>query len=192
MKKYLEIMNKIRNILDMDELKMEDEIIFSISELEDGTSIYYEGELGVDTLVFLDESFETPVGDGEYVLSDGVKIVVLEGKITEYTPEVEADPEADEEVLKDEVNFEEKYNELLETIKGFKKELENFNDEKKSLEDDVKRFESNEKVLNEKIEKLLEKPEVDSITTQSNDTIEMTIVEKRLQSLDAIRKRIKK
>jgi len=183
-------MNKIRDILDMDEIKLEkDKVIFSISELEDGSSIYYDGDLGVDTLVFTDETLETPLGDGDYILGDGGTFTVAVGIVTEYLPFQEEVVE--EEVLEKE-DFESKYNELLEIVNALKSDLEKFNNEKEEMKEEIKKFEVNEKLLNTKIEDLTNEPSVGSITNQPTDKIELTLLEKRLQVLDSIRKLNKK
>ncbi len=79
----------------------------SSSTLDDGSSIYYEGELKVDTEVFSDEAMTIPAEDAEYVLEDGTNVTTVGGKVTEIeTPaaeETEPDNAAEIQTLKDEV-----------------------------------------------------------------------------------------
>ncbi len=62
--------------------------------LEDGTILEYDTlEVGKDVLVVNGEE-KTPAIDGEYILPDGKKINVIEGKITEIEEaEMETEPE---------------------------------------------------------------------------------------------------
>lgn len=64
---------------------------------EDGTVLYYEGELAVDTAIFLDEAMTESAPDGEHLLDDGRTIVISEGVVSEIKEEVIED--STEEVL---------------------------------------------------------------------------------------------
>jgi len=186
--KYKNVFNKIKTILNMDvdkdetvevETKLEEvvevvetEVKLAEATLEGGDKIYFDGTLGVDTAVFTDEALEVPVADGDFVLENGDAFVVEGGVVTTLTPaEVEEEPE--EEAL--EVNdFELKYNDLLEVVTGLKKQLEKFNKQEKDMKLEI--------------EKLSTEPEVESISQKPMDVRPLTDVEKRLETLEAIRK----
>lgn len=63
---------------------------------DDGSSIYYDGDLAIGSAVFSDEEMTTPSDDGDHLLDDGRTIVVSEGLVTEIKAEIEA---SNEEVL---------------------------------------------------------------------------------------------
>jgi len=191
------VLDKIRNILGMetisdvvelqedivDPVELEDtpetEIKLAEATLEDGTIIYFDGELGVETIVYTDVDMLVVIPDGDYVLENGDMFSVVNGVIGEYTPmvdETNTEPEPDEEAL-EEINFEEKYNEIKVIVDELKAQLEKFNKQ--------------EVALKAEIEKLSAEPEVAPISQSPQATIEMTAIEKKMASLDAIR-RLKK
>lgn len=53
------------------------------TKLADETSLYYDGDLAVNTAVFTDEAMSTPAADGNYTLEDGRTVTVAGGKVTE-------------------------------------------------------------------------------------------------------------
>jgi len=192
MSEYKSVLEKIRTILGMDQIVEMEEVVetqpeqvdteqvevkFETSTLEDGSLVYYDGELMVDTLVFGDELMTLPLEDGTYVLENGDSFDVVGGTISVYnllvpeedTEEVEPETEALEEV-----DFESKYNELLTIVEDLKSKLEMFS--------------SNEIQMKAEIEKLSAIPEVDSITTKPMEQRELTNMEKKMNALDAIRK----
>ena len=193
MEKNNSILEKIRTILGMDNVpepivelqevvepvELEDtqeipEIKLAEATLEDGTIIYFDGELGVELIVYTDEAMEVVLPDGDYVLENGDTFSVVNGMIGEYTPIVnETEPAPEEEAL-EEINFEEKYNEIKIIVDELKAQLEKFN--KQEVE------------LKAEIEKLSAEPEVEPISSKPQATIEMTAIEKRLAALDGIRK----
>jgi len=190
-KNYSSILDKIRTILGMESVVELDEVVEPVpvetelepvdtklaeATLEDGTIIYYDGEmLGVEIAVYTDEIMEVVVIDGDYVLENGDTFSIVNGVISEYVPIVveETEPETEEEAL-EEINFEEKYNDLMIVVDELKQQLEKFN--KQEIE------------LKAEIEKMSAEPEVESIAQAPQATIELTAIEKRLAALDAIRK----
>lgn len=85
-------------------LKMEvetEEVKAATANLQDGTTIYFDGELAVDTKVFTDEAMETPAPDGDHVLEDGRTITVAGGVVTAIAEAVAASEEVQN--LKDEL-----------------------------------------------------------------------------------------
>lgn len=181
MDKYKSVFNKIKTILNM-ETELEEvvevveektEVVLTEATLEGGDIIYFDGTLAVDTAVFTDEALETPVADGDFILENGDAFVVVGGVVTEYTPTVadEAPAEPEEEALED---FEQKYNDLLIVIDEMKKQLEKFNKQEKDLKLEI--------------EKLSVEPEVESISQKPMEVRPLSSVEKKLETLNAIRK----
>jgi len=157
---------------------VETETKLAEATLENGSIIYYDGELTVETAIWSDEAMETPVEDGEYVLENGDKFVTVGGVITEFiplTPEETEEPEAEE---MEEVDFEKKYNDLLVIVEELKKDLQEFR--------------ATETQLKSEIEKLSAVPEVESISQEPQDKVEMSDLEKRMKALEAIRRMRKK
>lgn len=194
---YNEVFNKIKTILNMDvkeEVVLEDtvepiveveetveDVKLATSILEDGSTIYFDGDFGVETIVYKDEEMITILEDGEYVLEDGSTFVYLEGIVSEFTPvEVEeviveeVVEELEEEVVEEVINYEDLYNEIKVVVEELTAKLNN--------------FETQEIELKSEIEKLSQEPEVESITTKPTEVVEMTMLEKRLAGLDNLRK----
>jgi hypothetical protein len=77
---------------------------------QDGTVLYYDGEIAVNTAIFLDPEMTEVAPEGEHILEDN-SIVILdaEGKISEIKPEKEEEEivENEEELVEDEVVVEE-------------------------------------------------------------------------------------
>lgn len=128
----------------------------------DNGVLEYEGELAVDTEVFVTDAEteeRTPAADGEYVLEDGRTLVVAGGKITEIKeasePETEpeqteeTEPEQTEEVAAEETEPETEPEQTEETEPEQTEEKPNEVDELKA------RIEELEKVVKELAEKVL-------------------------------------
>jgi hypothetical protein len=189
MSEYKTVIEKIRTILGMEQMEVEvevevveptieTEIKLSDATLEDGTIIYYDGELVVETAIFTDEALVTPIADGTYILDNGDTLVIEAGLVVEVTPavvddEVEVEPEVIVEEELEVVDYEAKYNELLIIVDELKSKLENFS---------LKEIE-----MKSEIETLSTQPEVESISQESQQTRELSQIEKRMNTLDAIR-----
>lgn len=52
------------------------------SELAEGGSVYFDGELAEGSAVFTDEAMETPAPDGDHALADGRVMSVADGMVT--------------------------------------------------------------------------------------------------------------
>lgn len=193
MSKYKTVLNEMRTILGMDPLSEEapvdeiileetpivdtTEIVLAEATLEDGTIVYFDGEWGLETAVFIDEAMATPAEDGEYVLESGDKFIIAGGLITEITPmeeEVVEETPTEEEMGED---FEKMYNDLLVVVEEMKQKLN--------------KFEEQEVLMKSQIEQLSAEPEVESISQQPQEKRELSALEKRLNTLEAIR-RLKK
>ena len=101
------IIEKIKIFLSEESVKLTD------VKTKDGIILNFEGELAVGTEIFIiAENGSTPAPDAEYILEDGSKIKVVEGKVDEIIPAeapVEGAPAEvpAEEVVAEEVPVEE-------------------------------------------------------------------------------------
>ena len=83
----VEILADLELSLKNKEQKMENEIKLSSAVLEDGTTtVYYDGDLAVDAMVWMDEAMTQPAPDAEHKLADGTIVVTVGGKVTEVKP----------------------------------------------------------------------------------------------------------
>jgi len=194
MSKYKAVLNEMRTILGMDplidetpveEVILEEtpvvettEVTMAEAKLEDGTIVYFDGDWGLETAVFVDDAMATPAEDGEYVLESGDKFVIAGGLVTEITPmepEVEAETEVEVEELGE--DFEKMYNDLKIVVDEMKSQLAKFNEQ--------------EVLMKSQIDQLSAEPEVESISQQPQEKRELSSLEKRMNTLEAIR-RLKK
>jgi|AntAceMinimDraft_17_1070374.scaffolds.fasta_scaffold29256_2 hypothetical protein len=196
MSEFSTVLEKIRTILGMEtineieevEVALETEVVPEVVEptevtlaeatLEDGTIIYYDGTLAVDTAIFTDEALVTPIADETYILTNGDTFKVEAGIVVEYTPIVAEDteevkPEVEVEEELEVVDFEAKYNDLMVIVTELKSKLENFSSQKIALKSEI--------------EKLSTQPEVESISQEPQDKRELSQIEKRMNTLEAIR-----
>ncbi|GAA4434613.1 hypothetical protein GCM10023188_25730 [Pontibacter saemangeumensis] len=66
-------------------------VVAESTTLEDGSSVYFEGELAQGSAVFADAEMLTALEDGTYTLSDGREIEVVEGQVANLTKAEEDD-----------------------------------------------------------------------------------------------------
>lgn len=110
------------------------------SILADGTTIYYEGELAVETDVFSDSEMTTALADGDYELEDGRTITVAEGSVTaiaEASEEGNDDPENSEKIIELEnriAELEAENNEVTNALKQSNAALKKISDTKSNHE----------------------------------------------------------
>lgn len=201
MKDLLGVINKMRTILNMEPLKEDEvneeineevvenekQVNFAQAELENGDVIYYDGELGLDSAVYSDEEMETPVEDGQYVLTNGDTFTTEGGRITAY----EKIEEPSEEEM-EEVDFEKEYNDLKTVVDELKEKLQEFAENEENLKKEIEEFKSKETEMKSQIEKLSAEPSVEPVSQSNQEKRELTDVEKKLNALDAIRKLRKK
>jgi hypothetical protein len=87
--KYMSVINKIINFLtalESEETKLKE------AKLEDGTLITID-EATMEVKVINEDGSLTPIEDGEYVMEDGTKFIVKDGKKVEEAPQEEAPKE---------------------------------------------------------------------------------------------------
>lgn len=66
---------------------------FASATLQNGTVVYYDGELAVGTAIFLDEAMTEMAPNDEHVAEDGTIIVTVDGIVTEIRPAAEVEEE---------------------------------------------------------------------------------------------------
>jgi hypothetical protein len=183
MKDIVEILNKIRLLLNMEPTPIKETKVITMtsSKLADGTEIFYEGDvIAVDSACFTDALLTTPVADGEYTLESGEVIVIAGGIVTEIKPGVE--PE-------EEVVVEEK---VEETLSDVEKENITLKELLAELKSKLENFQKEEAKLKAEITKLSSWPSVEPLGSTTQEKRELTQIEKRLNSLNAIKKMAKK
>jgi ATP-dependent protease ClpP protease subunit len=112
------------------------EVVATTTNLSDGSPIYSDGEIVVDTKVFSDETMTTPVGDGDHELEDKRTITVGngDGTVTAIAdaPEATSTPDVkDEEIknlklqlaakTKEEVKLKSQVQDIVNTVEQLKK-----------------------------------------------------------------------
>ena len=99
----------------------------AVATLEDGTSIYFDGDvLEIGKQVWLDEEMTTPAPDGEHTLNNGEMIMVADGVVVDIKPVIETEEEKikqEDEMIEDAKNEEE--NVLAKENESLKSEIEN-------------------------------------------------------------------
>jgi len=109
---------------------------FNKYPLEDGkTTVYSNGDLQIDTPVFIDDTMQTPAPDGTHTFADGTIIEVKSGKITKITPkdagQMAVDPNAPMagQITAEEVSMmiDQRFGELMDEITRLKVMIESQN-----------------------------------------------------------------
>lgn len=110
------------------------------AELQDGGSVYTEGEWEDGVNVYTDEALETPAADGEYVLADGRVMAVSGGKVAGLREAVEEDlmkkkeyMEKVEQLAKYLVDFKEELNSVKEELSSYREKLTALEAEKEEV-----------------------------------------------------------
>lgn len=119
------LLNSINGKIDK-ALKFSNQSFVSSTLKDSQTEVEYSTEVGGDAVVASGNGSE-PLGDGEHELSDGVKITVQNGKVTniEKPKEAEAEQElANEDEDSKEEKSEEKVDEAIDEVKEEEKDVE--------------------------------------------------------------------
>lgn len=108
----------------------------AVATLEDGTSIYFEGDvLEIGKQVWLDEEMTTPAPDGEHKLNDNTLIMVADGVVIDIKPVIETEEEREEEV--DAIIVDEEKESLKAENESLKAEIENLKSNHTTLEEQI-------------------------------------------------------
>jgi uncharacterized small protein (DUF1192 family) len=79
----VEILADLELALKNKEQKMEKQIKLGTAVLKDGVTVYWDGEFGMGTAIFIDEALTQPAPDADHVLEDGTIVTTEAGKVVE-------------------------------------------------------------------------------------------------------------
>ena len=79
----VEILADLELALKNKEQKMEKQIKLGTATLKDGVTVYWDGEFGMGTAIFIDEALTQPAPDADHVLEDGTIVTTEAGKVVE-------------------------------------------------------------------------------------------------------------
>lgn len=96
----VEILADLELQLKNNEQKMEKEIKLGTAKLKDGITVYWDGDFGMGTAIFIDEALTQPAPDADHVLEDGTIVTTKDGLVVEI--EVSAIEEEEEELAVEE------------------------------------------------------------------------------------------
>lgn len=161
--------------------KMENQVKLASANTADGTPIYFDGTLDVNTAVFADEAMTQPLADGEYQMEDGSKVYVAAGIVTEVeaaeAPESAVENPANQPALsltREDVAqmVDSRFAEIMNEITNLKTAIEPLTKDAGNFSkiDDINKI--NEKI-GEIEEKLSSTPAADSITVKKAAPIEV-------------------
>ena len=128
----VEILADLELSLKNKEKQMEKEIKLGQAKLKDGITVYWDGEFGMGTAIFIDEALTQPAPDADHVLEDGTIVTTVDGKVTEIEvssieEDLEVAPTATAAALtSDEVSqmIDARFAELMDEITLLKSSLE--------------------------------------------------------------------
>jgi len=79
----VEILADLELALKNKEQKMEKEIKLGTATLKDGVTVYWDGEFGMGTAIFIDEALTQAAPDADHVLEDGTIVTTKDGLVVE-------------------------------------------------------------------------------------------------------------
>ena len=79
----VEILADLELQLKNKEQKMEKQIKLGTAVLKEGVTVYWDGEFGMGTAIFMDEALTQPAPDADHVLEDGTIVTTQGGKVVE-------------------------------------------------------------------------------------------------------------
>ncbi len=79
----VEILADLELSLKNKEKQMEKEIKLGQAKLKDGITVYWDGEFGMGTAIFIDEALTKPAPDADHVLEDGTIVTTKDGAVVE-------------------------------------------------------------------------------------------------------------
>lgn len=79
----VEILADLELALKNKEQKMEKQIKLGTAVLKDGVTVYYDGEFGMGSAIFMDEALTQPAPDADHVLEDGTIVTTKDGLVVE-------------------------------------------------------------------------------------------------------------
>jgi len=79
----VEILADLQLSLKNKEQIMENEIKLGTAVLKDGTTVYWDGEFGMGTIIYIDEALTQKAPDADHVLEDGTVVTTANGAVIE-------------------------------------------------------------------------------------------------------------
>jgi hypothetical protein len=79
----VEILADLELALKNKEQKMENKIKLGTAVLKEGVTVYYDGDFGMGTDIFMDEALTQKAPDADHVLEDGTIVTTKDGKVVE-------------------------------------------------------------------------------------------------------------
>lgn len=125
---------------------MEKQIKLGNATLKDGTAVYWDGEFGMGTIIYMDDALTQLAPDADHVLEDGTIVKTVNGEVVEI--EVSAIEEEDEDlqveptaaaITADEVSLmiDARFAELMDEITALKSALEGKDEQLSSFKKEV-------------------------------------------------------
>jgi hypothetical protein len=152
----VEILADLELQLKNKEQKMEKQIKLGTAVLKDGVTVYWDGEFGMGTAIFIDEALTQPAPDADHVLEDGTIVTTKDGKVVEIQVSsveedaskkkkeeemIEGEPTTSMAITAEEVSsmIDSRFSELMDEITRLKELVgqkdENMNEFKKEVEE---------------------------------------------------------
>jgi hypothetical protein len=139
----VEILADLQLSLKNKEQKMEKEIKLGTAQLKSGVTVYWDGEFGMGTLIYVDEALTELAPDENHILEDGTVVTTLNGEVVEIqVSSIEEETEEDLAIDPNEVPasqaltaeevsgmIDARFAELMNEITLLKTSLENSNTE---------------------------------------------------------------
>lgn len=160
----VEILADLQLSLKNKEQIMEKEIKLGSATLKDGVTVYWDGEFGMGTAIFVDEALTQAAPDAEHVLEDGTIVTTQGGLVVEIqVPSIEegedlqVEPNSAQALTAEEVSgmIDARFAELMEEISRLKGMVDEKKEEMNSF-----RSEINEKFSTIPATSSIKKPEV--------------------------------
>lgn len=128
---------------------MEKQIKLGTATLKDGTTVYYDGEFGMGTIIYVDEALTELAPDAEHILEDGTMVKTVNGEVVEIQVsaieedenDLQVEPTSDgtAAITADEVSMmiDARFAELMDEITALKSALENKDAQLSEFKQDV-------------------------------------------------------
>jgi hypothetical protein len=139
----VEILADLELSLKNKEQVMEKQIKLGTAVLKDGVTVYWDGEFGMGTIIYIDEALTELAPDADHVLEDGTIVTTRNGEVVEIqvssveedAEDLAVEPGAPQALTSEEVSMmiDARFAELMEEITALKSALENKDEELNSF-----------------------------------------------------------
>jgi len=145
----VEILADLELSLKNKEQVMEKQIKLGTAVLKDGVTVYWDGEFGMGTAIFMDEALTQPAPDADHVLEDGTIVTTKDGMVVEIqvssieedAEDLAVEPNAPQALTAEEVSgmIDSRFSEIMDEITKLKGLMEDkdkaMNQYKKQIEE---------------------------------------------------------